>query len=80
MAAAGAATGLGTLAVEAVLCAEEIEEGQRAIDRYVDYRDKLSTTVREITFPMEYSKMSKKTIENEILPLLRKEKTNLENI
>lgn len=76
---AGASTALGTLAVEAFLCAEEIEEGQQAIDRYVKYRDGLSAKVKEITFPMIYSKMTKKIIENEILPLLRKERENLEN-
>ena len=77
LAAAGATTGLGTLAVEFVLCDDEIEEGQRAIDRYVNFRNTLSGNVKEITFPLKYGKMSIKEIENQILILLRKEKENI---
>ena len=78
LATAGAATGIGTLLVEHILCDEELEEGQRAVNRYKDNRNTLGSEVREITFTLEYRKMTKKLIEEEILPFLQREKEELE--
>ena len=80
LATAGAATGLGTLLVEKVLCGEELEEGQRAVNRYRDNRNELGYRVRRITFTLTYRKMTKKLIEEEILPFLQREKEELERL
>ena len=80
LATAGAATGIGTLVVEHILCDEELEEGQTAVNKYRDNRNKLGSKVCKITFTMEYRKMSKKLIEEEILPFLQREKEELEKL
>ena len=80
IATAGAATGLGTLLVEKVLCDEELEEGQRAVNRYRDNRNELGYRVRRITFTLIYRRMTKKLIEEEIIPFLQREKEELKNL
>ena len=80
LATAGAATGLGTLLVDKILCEEELEEGQRTVDRYRDYRNLLGSEVRKITFTLIFRKMTKKLIEEEILPFLQREMEKLEKL
>ena len=81
LAAAGATTAAGSLTAESVLCASEIEEGQRDLASYISCRDDIETNdFHKEKIPLQYGTMSASIIEKDVLPKLRKEERLLRSL
>ena len=69
---------LGSLAVGNYLINEEMKYAEKAIERYVNYRKAYLPIKAHQKFPLEYRKLGRNEIRKQVLPLLEREKKNLE--
>ena len=81
VAAAGATTVAGSLAASSVLCADEVEEGQRALASYIKCWDAIKTKkFHKEKIPLKYGELTKNNIEKDVFPKLEKEEKLLRSL
>ena len=78
----GAAIGSSVLTLQtkpvSVISEEEIKEKQSIMDKYVELRDSVNKNIKAIYYEVDLGTLTVREIEEQLLPLLIQERTNLE--